>query len=179
VPFRWACRARARLYRPFFRRVGADFSLCDGTTIENLEEIEIGDRVSINQACYVCGYGGLVIGNDVMIANGCVLMPPNHNVGDLSVPMRDQGVTARPIVIEDDVWIGANAVILGGVRIGRGAVVGAGAVLRRDLPPYALALGNPATILRNWRRAGAPGGAEPAAAGAAAPPGGTAWTRES
>jgi acetyltransferase-like isoleucine patch superfamily enzyme len=156
--------------------VGADFSLCDGTTIENLDGIELGDRVSINQACYVCGYGGLTIGNDVMIANGCVLMPPGHRFADLSLPMRDQGVTARPIVIEDDVWIGANAVILGGVRIGRGAIVGAGAVVRRDLPPYALALGNPATILRNWRRAAARAGAE--AAGAPASGGETTWTRE-
>jgi galactoside O-acetyltransferase len=75
----------------------------------------------------------------------------NHVYRDLDRPIREQGITARGIVIEDDVWLGAGAVVLDGVTIGRGSVIGAGAVVASDIPPYSLAVGAPAKPVKNRR----------------------------
>lgn len=109
--------------------------------------IVIGDRVGINPYCVIYGHGGLTIGNDVMIATGCIIIPANHNIDDLARPMNSQGLTTRGIIIEDDVWLAARVTVLDGVRIGRGAVIGAGAVVTKDIPPFAIAVGVPARVV--------------------------------
>jgi acetyltransferase-like isoleucine patch superfamily enzyme len=109
-------------------------------------QIVVGNNVSINPFCVLYGHGGLTIGNDVLIATGCVMIPANHNIDDLDRPIRSQGLTCRGIVVEDDVWIAARAVILDGVTIHRGAVIGAGAVVTRDVPAGAIAVGVPAKV---------------------------------
>jgi acetyltransferase-like isoleucine patch superfamily enzyme len=109
--------------------------------------IVIGNNVGINPYCVIYGHGGLTIGNDVMIATGCVIIPANHNIADVTIPMHSQGVTMKGIVIEDDVWLAARVTVLDGVRIGRGAVIGAGAVVTTDIPPYAIAVGVPARVV--------------------------------
>ena len=113
--------------------------------------IVIGDNVGINPYCVIYGHGGVTIGNDVMIATGCVIIPANHNIGDPNVPMHSQGLTAKGIVIEDDVWLAARVTVLDGVRIGRGAVIGAGAVVTRDIPAHAIAVGVPARVVGSRR----------------------------
>jgi maltose O-acetyltransferase len=73
----------------------------------------------------------------------------NHRFDDLTVPMRLQGHEASPpVVVEDDIWIGARVIILPGIRIGKGAILGAGAIVTRDVPPYAICVGNPARVVR-------------------------------
>jgi acetyltransferase-like isoleucine patch superfamily enzyme len=109
--------------------------------------ITMGDRVSINPYCVIYGHGGVTIGNDVMIATGCIIIPANHNISDLKRPMNGQGLTTRGIVIEDDVWLAARVTVLDGVRIGRGAVIGAGAVVTKNVPSYAIAAGVPARVV--------------------------------
>jgi acetyltransferase-like isoleucine patch superfamily enzyme len=106
--------------------------------------IQLGDRVGINAYSALYGHGGLTIGNDVMIATGCVITPGNHRFERLDIPMNIQGIDKKGIRIEDDVWLGAHAVVLDGVTIGRGAVIGASAVVNTDIPPYAIAVGVPA-----------------------------------
>jgi acetyltransferase-like isoleucine patch superfamily enzyme len=108
--------------------------------------IRLGQRVGINPYCVIYGHGGLEIGNDVLIATGCVLIPANHRFDDPDRPINVQGIHRRGIVIEDDVWLGARVTVLDGVRIGRGAVVGAGAVVTADVPRYAIAVGVPARV---------------------------------
>lgn len=109
--------------------------------------ITIGSRVGINPYCVIYGHGGVTIGNDVMIATGCTIIPANHNIADLSVPMHSQGLSLKGIVIEDDVWLAARVTVLDGVRVGRGAVIGAGAVVTTDIPPLAVAVGVPARVV--------------------------------
>jgi acetyltransferase-like isoleucine patch superfamily enzyme len=70
---------------------------------------------------------------------------------DPEVPIVDQGITAQGIVIEDDVWLAAGAIVLDGAHVGRGSVVGAGAVVTGDLPPYSVAVGSPAKVIRDRR----------------------------
>ncbi|WP_183094899.1 acyltransferase [Nocardioides stalactiti] len=116
-------------------------------------DVVIGDDVVINSGCVLYTGNGITIGNAVAIAANCVLAPANHQYDDPDVLIRDQGFRASKggIVIEDDVWIGAGCVILDGAVIGRGAVIGAMTLVRGEVPPYAVAAGNPMQ-LRGSRR---------------------------
>ena len=77
----------------------------------------------------------------------------NHGIGDLSVPMwRQKSSAPKPIVIGNDVWIGARVIILGGVHVGDGSVIGAGSVVTRDVEPYSIVAGNPAKLIRKRTR---------------------------
>lgn len=110
--------------------------------------IKFGNHSGVQTGCVLHGRGGLTIGDHVMIAAGCVFVPFSHNYADVDKPMLRQGVTPKGIVLEDDVWLGTGVKVLTGVRIGRGAIVGAGAVVTQDIPPYAVAVGVPAKVLR-------------------------------
>jgi acetyltransferase-like isoleucine patch superfamily enzyme len=83
----------------------------------------------------------------VRIATHCVIVPANHRFDSLDVPIARQPVVAKGISVEDDVWIGANSVILDGVTIGTGSVIGAGSVVTRDIQPFSVCVGNPARVI--------------------------------
>lgn len=90
-----------------------------------------------------------VIGSNVMMARECIINPSNHKMDDVLRPMNQQGFEpVRPVIIDDDVWIGSRAIILPGVHIYRGGVVAAGAVVTQDVPEYAIVGGVPARIIR-------------------------------
>lgn len=110
-------------------------------------KIEIGDHCTINPYSILYGHGGLHIGNFVRIATHCVIVPANHGFDTLDVPIARQPIAALGIKIEDDVWIGANSVILDGITIGRGAVIGAGSVVTKNIPSLSIAVGNPARVI--------------------------------
>ncbi len=93
--------------------------------------------------------GPIIIGNHVNIAQGVVLSGMNHSYKDSSKRIDEQKVITSPIIIEDDVWIGANCVILPGVKVGKHSVIGAGSVVTKDIPSYSLAVGNPARITKS------------------------------
>src|SRR4051812_40369815 len=127
-------------------------------------EIRIGDRSYIGKSDLVC-YRSIVIGNDVIMSWGITIT--DHDSHSLDWEHRrndvlDWGkgrkdwthVAHAPVVIGDKVWIGFNVSILKGVTIGEGAVIGAGAVVSRDVPPYSVAVGNPARVLRKLESAG-------------------------
>ncbi|WDZ84571.1 sugar O-acetyltransferase [Micromonospora cathayae] len=94
-----------------------------------------GERVFINQGCFFLDYGGITIGDRVLIGPRVTLSTAGHPV---ELDERYDFITHAPIVIEDDVWIGAAATVTPGVTIGRGSVVGAGAVVARDVPPLSV-----------------------------------------
>lgn len=107
-------------------------------------DIEIGEDCSLNPFSIVYGHGGVRMGNGVRIAAHAVLIPANHTTPADGTPVRLAPITARGIDIGDDVWIGAGARILDGVRIGARAVVGAGSVVTRDVAAGATVAGVPA-----------------------------------
>jgi len=111
-------------------------------------EIELGEDCSVNPFCRLFGQGGLKIGNGVRVATGVVIIPANHNFQDRELPIWKQGLSMKGIVIEDDIWIGAGAIILDGVRIGKGSVVAAGAVVTHEVPPYQVVAGVPARKIK-------------------------------
>jgi acetyltransferase-like isoleucine patch superfamily enzyme len=110
--------------------------------------IRIGDESLIGEYSLIRGQGGVTIGDRVYTSPMTQIIAVNHVFDDPGRPFVDQGITARGITIEDDVWIGSAAVITDGVRIGKGAVVAAGAVVSHDVPPHTVVAGIPARIIR-------------------------------
>lgn len=106
--------------------------------------VAIGRRCFIQQCCTFFGRGGITIGDDVFIGPKVNLITINHDPD----PDNRSATFGRPIVIEDKVWIGINATILPGVRIGYGAIVGAGSVVTKDVPAMTVVAGNPAKIVK-------------------------------
>jgi maltose O-acetyltransferase len=144
---KFAKKCRATACKRLFRSVGQRINGEQGANFYTGWEIEIGDDSSLGINCRVPF--DLKVGKDVMMGPDVIIIGENHEFSDLTKPMRLQGYkTFCPVRIEDDVWIGARAIILPGITIGRGAIIGAGAVVTRDVPSYAICAGNPARILR-------------------------------
>lgn len=113
--------------------------------------VEIGENSFVGPFTVIYGYrkngqGGTKIGRHVLIAGQCFIIPANHTCARIDRPIFYQEVTSKGIVIEDEVWIGANCKILDGVTIGKGAVVAAGSVVTRDVPSYGIVSGVPARL---------------------------------
>lgn len=113
--------------------------------------ISIGHNCFIGEFNVIRGQGGVSIGNDVYTGPMVKIVAVNHVYDDPNRPIREQGVTARGIVIEDDVWLGAGVTVVDGVTIGRSSIIGAGAVVTSDIPPYSIAVGTPAKPIKDRR----------------------------
>ncbi len=107
----------------------------------------IGNNSTLNANTLIIGGGKVNIGQGVLIAGNCVIVASNHNFSKCDVPIASQGMDNGYIDIEDDVWIGAGVEIVSNVRIGRGAVVGAGAVVTKDVDSYSIVAGVPAKTI--------------------------------
>ena len=107
--------------------------------------VKIGKNFYMNVGCHILG--DITIGNDVQIGPKTVIWGRDHQIEKHRL-IREQGHIKMPIFIGDDVWIGANVTILKGVTIGTGAVIGAGSVVTKDVPPYAVVVGNPGKVIR-------------------------------
>jgi acetyltransferase-like isoleucine patch superfamily enzyme len=110
--------------------------------------IKIGRDCTVNSFSVLHGHGGLEIGNFVRIAPHVVIAAMNHIYENPDIPICEQGIRSQGIKIEDDVWIGAGVKILDGVTIGKGSVIGAGAVVSKNIPPYSIAVGVPARVIK-------------------------------
>ena len=139
----------ARMDTPPYRL----FSLGDYSVVESFACINnaVGDviigkhtRVGLHNTII----GPVKIGNNVNLAQGITVTALNHNFSDSNKRIDEQGVSTSPVIIEDDVWIGANAVVLPGVTIGNHCVVAAGAVVTKDVPPHSLVAGVPAKVIK-------------------------------
>ncbi|MGY5801422.1 acyltransferase [Rhizobium hainanense] len=141
-------------------RIGERVHFRKGVVIDAQEgSIEVGNHVSFNDYSILLGRGGISIGNDVRIAAHAMIVSFDHNFDDVSRPIRLQGVTKKPIVIEDDVWIGAGAKILGGAHVAKGCVIGANAVVKGKTEPYGIYVGAPARLLKRRGETGDRGSA--------------------
>jgi acetyltransferase-like isoleucine patch superfamily enzyme len=109
-------------------------------------DVLIGDHTRVGIHCTVIG--PVCIGSHVNLAQGITVTALNHNFTDTSMRIDEQGISTKPVVIGNDVWIGANAVILPGVTIGKHCVVAAGAVVTKDIPDHTLVGGVPARIIK-------------------------------
>ena len=110
-------------------------------------EISISRNSYVGEYVVIYGHGGVQIGENVLIAMQVSIVSSNHGIPSKNILIRSLGDVLLPVKIGNDVWIGAGAKILGNVNIGDGCVIGAGAVVTKDLPPYAIAIGVPAKII--------------------------------
>lgn len=110
--------------------------------------IKLGYNVFINRGGYITARGPITIGDNVIIGPGVIINSGMHNYQSNDVLIRDQGHRILPICIENDVWIGANVVIMPGVTIGEGSIVGAGAIVTSSIPAYSVAVGVPAKVIK-------------------------------
>ena len=124
--------------------VPAGFALFPPFNADCGKNIRVGEDVFINSGCKFQDQGGIRVGSRVLIGHNVVLATLNHPLS----PRERASMDPAPIRIEDDVWVGSGAIVLPGVTIGRGAVVAAGAVVTKDVPPLTVAAGVPAKVLK-------------------------------
>lgn len=144
----WSVRMDTPPYRQFWlgRKSVIESYCCINNAVG---DVTIGDHTRVGLHCTVIG--PVCIGNHVNLAQGITVTALNHNFADSNRKIDEQGISTKPVVIGDDVWIGANAVILPGVTIGRHVVVAAGAVVTKDVPDYSLVAGVPAKEIKKLR----------------------------
>ncbi len=147
---RWARPVRRWICKPLFASAGENINIEARADFGKGSQIEIGDNSNIGVDAKI--YGPITIGRDVMMGPEVVVITTKHNVSRTDVPMIEQGVSpAQRVIIEDDVWIGQRVTILPGVRIGKGAIVGACAVVTKDVMSFTVVAGNPAREIRDRR----------------------------
>jgi acetyltransferase-like isoleucine patch superfamily enzyme/putative methionine-R-sulfoxide reductase with GAF domain len=131
--------------------LGERVALERGVEIGALDNTHIDIEENTYIAPYVCisGPGNIKIGKHCMIASHSGIYANNHNFADLTVLIREQGVTRKGIIIEDNCWLGHGVTVLDGVTIGQGSVIGAGSVVSKDIPPFSIAVGVPAKVIRD------------------------------
>jgi maltose O-acetyltransferase len=132
------------------------FAFCGGmpwiqprVTIVHGERIRTGSALGINSGTYINGIGQITFGNDVLIGSNVTISSGQHPINGRTPPVFHRQSVPQPIVIGNDVWIGAGAVILPGVTLAEGTVVGANAVVNKDTQPYGIYVGAPARFIRS------------------------------
>jgi maltose O-acetyltransferase len=144
---RLAWSAQYKTFVPRLKHLGKGVGFHGWIEISHPENVSIGDGVSLHSA-KIMGEGGVTIGAHVHFGPEIRIYSANHRFeGGTALPY-DAEVVKKPVVIEDNVWVGANVLIAPGARIGEGAVVGMGSVVSKDIPPLAIAAGNPASPVR-------------------------------
>ena len=135
--------------------VGNNFSLgrnsiieCTGVIRELGEELIIGDNVGIAANAFIAMRGKIEIGSNTIFGPNVSIHAENHNFSDIDKPIKLQGATRKGVKIGEDCWIGSKAVILDGVTIGSHSIIGAGAVITKDIPEYCIAGGVPAKVIK-------------------------------
>jgi acetyltransferase-like isoleucine patch superfamily enzyme len=122
---------------------------CTGVVAQKGQGITIGDRTGIGARAFLAGQGGITIGNDVITGPNIQVFSENHNFSDLSLTIKEQGVTKQAVVIGNNCWLGGGITILAGVTIGDGCIIAAGSVVTRSVPPNSIVAGVPAKVVKS------------------------------
>lgn len=145
-------RERKKLKKTFktLKSVGRNVHLCPGYRISSPGKVSIGDNTWTGAGLLIHGEGGVTIGSGVILSSNVEIWTSNHNYDAedlMSVPY-DYRMVYKPVTIGDNVWVGTHVLFVPGVTVGEGAVIGMGAVVTKDVPPYAVVGGNPAKIIK-------------------------------
>jgi acetyltransferase-like isoleucine patch superfamily enzyme len=146
--FLFIATIRSFIYKPFFKHIGKVVYISKDFRVSSPKNIEIGDNVYINYSVLLDGAGGIKVGNNVMFAQYAQIFTRSHTYDKRTIPMCKQSYKIKPVVIGDDVWIGTHAVILPGITVGKGSIIGANAVVTKNVPPYAIVGGVPAKVIK-------------------------------
>lgn len=134
--------------KPFLKRSVGFFRIASHVTIYHPWRLELGEKVSINDYVVIDAFGGVKIGDNTRIAHRTTIQSCDHAFSDPTKNIKDQPYKVLPIEIGNDVWCGANSIILSGITIGNGSIVGAGAVVTKNVEPFSIVVGNPATKIK-------------------------------
>lgn len=141
------------LIKSIAKKCGDNVSIHPGVYIFNTENLEIGSHVSIHPMSYIEPGSdtkeGIVIGKNVSIAHSVTIMATNHNYESIDVPIKDQGVTTKKVIIEENVWIGAKVTILSGRNIGCGSIIASNSVVTKDILQYTIVGGIPSKLIKS------------------------------
>lgn len=140
---------RQRLLVRRFDACGALPVIMPGLKVDNPGKLKIGNPFLCNHDVYISADGQVEIGHDVSLGPSVKTWSINHRYERLDIPIAQQGWHQKKVIIEDDVWVGAGAIILPGVRIGRGSVIGAGTVLTRSVPSLSVVVGNTGRVIKH------------------------------
>jgi len=146
----WIMLRLRSLFRVYYwqrriKKMGRKVKIYHGVVAHSPKKVEIGNNSAIGDYVVIWGGGGVMIGNDVLIAAHSVISSESH---DPNADIFRLSHLNKPIVIEDNVWIGASVMVMPGVTIGSNSVVGAGSVVTKDIPPDSVAVGVPAKVIR-------------------------------
>ncbi len=138
------------IFHPENIAVGGDVYVGHNAIIKGYykNKIRIGTGTWIGQQCFLHGAGGLTIGKNVGIGPAVKIITSSHKADSRKKPVLHTSIEFKKVVIEDDCDIGVGAIILPGVTIGEGAIIGAGSIVTKDIPPYSIAVGNPARVIK-------------------------------
>lgn len=140
-------RLREYCARRIFKKFGKDAKVNGNVSFGSGIYVELGDYSSLNTGAWISN--DTKIGNDVMMGPNVVMLSASHNFERTEISMRAQGAPERrPVTIGDDVWIGTRSIILPGVTVGSHSIIGAGSVVTKDIPEWAIVAGNPARLIR-------------------------------
>jgi acetyltransferase-like isoleucine patch superfamily enzyme len=144
----WLERRRARRLYASLGGLGRSVRIARVQTVLCPERIRVGNNVLIHAGAYLDAEGGLTIGNNFVASSNLHVLTSVHNYEAPELLPWDEGKHLRPVVFGDNVWAGLNVIVLPGVTVGEGAVLAAGAVVTKDVPPCAVVGGNPARVLK-------------------------------
>lgn len=151
LPLRIGVMAR-RLFLPsFLSGMGEKNNIQGGLTLITPEKFCLGSNCEIAQGVFITAGGGVRLGDWVGIGPDAKIWSVNHRYSDPDTPWILQGWEYKEVIIEDDVWIGANSFIMPGVHVGKGAIISACTVVSKSVPPYAVMSGNPGRVV-GWRK---------------------------
>jgi len=111
-------------------------------------KITIGSNSFIGPYSVLFGAGGIILGDNVLLSPSVCITSHQHSYRNLAIPIRKQPKRFNPVIIEDDVWIGMNAIVLPGAKIGKGAIIAAGSLVRGEVQPHTIVGGSPAKIIK-------------------------------
>lgn len=136
---------RRRLLCRHMKRFGENLCIYPGARIIGIWSLSVGDNVQIGASNMIQASGGVELGNNVMTGPGVKIWSINHKYQQPDIPIHSQGWEKKPVIIGDDVWAGANVLIMPGANIGKGCVISACSVVGgKTIPPYTILAGNPA-----------------------------------
>ncbi len=152
VPGRVGKFSRGFIY-PLLIESGWHLQVEEGVKIRGPRNLRLGTSVGLGKDTWINSRGGVVIGNNVMIAPGVRIISNGHRMERLDVPMIQQGLYSKPIHIGNDVWIGADVIVLPGVTVGEGSIIAAASVVTKDVPPMSVVAGSPARVVKSRKPA--------------------------
>lgn len=137
----WVCRE-------LFADCGKGVNVHRGAAFGSGRAVKVGNYSHLGENVRINGRGGVSLGDNVLMGPDIIIYSGTHNFSSVAMPIQKQGMRYAPVVIGNDVWLGARVVILPGVTIGDGCIIGANAVVTKDLPPFSIAVGIPARVIK-------------------------------